>query len=634
MDKNSSIVDTPAEFHVSKQNNSIVLVSAIFSSWNGDVSTSSFRFLADIGSPLIMFYVEEFITTETRETLQNEYSNVTFVPMSKVEFPWDSIDQFSHIQLPNCRNAEKDTATHIWQMHSKVACLKVASDICDYSPYSFVWADLNVRSLCDKSVQSFLSQLSRQAYINMPLTDQMIFPGCWAKLQKSEVEPGEKLSKFLNHVYWRFCGSVCWGNASAIRKFWNLYRKYFAGFLILHQVLTWEVNFWAWLEVMAEEEWSPIWYAGDHNNNLFRIPPKYYAVRLGAEFLDIPGHVTLENAKIHTHIVNYDYPEISNYYPMNASYLQLKDGTRILNTRFVNYKLMETGWYWWPDTEGRTIRNKNICSVLDFGRASSDIVQDTTLKPVKHTSMLEVFKDLTYVSGKLSEGVEDIRLFQVNDEIRFIGSQYSYYHESEIDKDRKIRMITGKYDYLRGIMTDGKIVETDAWCEKNWIPVVKQLGETETKLRSEGKQEEAVYIYKWCPMQIGVLEDVSPGLCRFVTKTTHTTPSLIFEKVRGSSGFFPGEADGTRGLLGIVHFSEDSHPTRKYYHRLVLLDELDLRPLKYTDCFYFCELGIEFCIGMTQLDKKYVFWISSMDRDARMLECDIDFVAKWNVCEL
>ena len=85
------------------------------------------------------------------------------------------------------------------------------------------------------------------------------------------------------------------------------------------------------------------------------------------------------------------------------------------------------------------------------------------------------------------------------------------------------------------------------------------------------------------------------------------------------------------GWVGVVHFSEELHP-RQYFHRLVLLDKHSFEPLKYTDPFYFCHLGVEFCIGFTKKEEDYVFWISQLDRDPYRITANRFNCPRWNTC--
>jgi hypothetical protein len=568
-------------------------------------------FLADIRCPLILF-IDDSFPFEIREFIRKTYPDVYLFPLGEITFPWNSslFLETAGIHLPSSRNLDKDTLEHMWNMHSKVYCLSKALDLYPHNPFSFLWIDYDISDICSKkwkSVQTFLYELSvRNDTIPFPLTDQMIIPGCWSKVFLPEEE--DKI-KFLNNISWRFCGNVLWGNPLAIRKFRGLYDKYFRSFLRTNRILTWEVNFWAYLEsVLSESEsekdkWNPIWYSADHNDSLFHIPSEFICSKLGETFL----YKTI------------DYPLIfgKHYKPMSASYLCLKGKSDYLNTRFINYRVMENGNYWWPEEEGRTIRNKNI-----FSELSPDSLDIVSYREMRETEIPN------YKMGGISEGIEDIRLFYSGDSIHFIGSTFSH------SPNDKIQMITGKYDILLGELTDTFIIDgpNDTWCEKNWIPIYPLCGSGD----SFREDSSLYFIYKWCPMEIGRIISSSGSSLgekkKLEIQITHETSHFIFRNIRGSSCFLRDIIEGTEGLVGVVHYSEDRYPTRHYFHRLVLLDKTDFKPLKYTDAFYFCNLSVEFCIGFGEKDNTYMFWISQMDRDPMRIMLEKDKVPKWNTC--
>jgi hypothetical protein len=571
-------------------------------------------FLADIRCPLILF-IDDSFPFEIREFIWKTYPDVYLFPLGEITFPWNSslFLETAGIHLPSSRNSEKDTLEHMWNMHSKVYCLSKALDLYPHNPFSFLWIDYDISDICSKqwkSVQTFLYELSvRDDTIPFPVTDQMIIPGCWSPISSDTFlsEKEEDKIKFLNNISWRFCGNVLWGNPLAIRKFRGLYDKYFRNFLRTNRILTWEVNFWAYLE--STLSWNPIWYSADHNDSLFHIPSEFICSKLEL------GETVYKTV---------DYPLIfgKHYNPMSASYLYLpsssssegeSEGKHYLNTRFINYRVLETGNYWWPEEEGRTIRNKNI-----FSELSPDSLDSISYREMRETDILN------YKMGGISEGIEDIRLFYSGDSVRFIGSTFSH------SPNEKIQMITGKYDILLGELTDTFIVESpnDTWCEKNWIPIF-----TWDKDSSLG---EAYFIYKWHPMEIGRIVSSSSysslGEKKLEIQIRHETSHFIFRNIRGSSCFLREIIEGTEGFVGVVHYSEDRCPTRHYFHRLVLLDKTDFKPLKYTDAFYFCNLSVEFCIGFGEKDNTYMFWISQMDRDPMRIVLEKDKIPKWNTC--
>lgn len=672
---------------------SIVIVSAVFKNMiEKNTLEKLFNylyFLADIRCPLILF-VDSTFPIKIRDFIKKTYPNVTLSPLGQVAFPWNSsfFMETAGIQLPSSKNEEKDTFEHMWNMHSKVYCMEKALDIYPHNPFSFIWMDYNISDICSeewKPVQTFLFELSTRKYLSLPFTDQVILPGCWSKvssdtflplssllspsLEKMNVDVVDTIEKqehFLNNVSWRFCGNVIWGNPSAIRKFRSLYDKYFKVFLKISSfsslynyettekkytdsaskirnsvkikgILSWEVNFWAWLETNVEE-WNPIWYAADHNDSLFHIPNKYICCKLGEKRSQEDSSVIPISE---TNIVKYDYPLLfdKNYSPMSASYL-FTNGKHYLNTRFVNYRILENGYYLWDSKEGKTIRNKNICSELS----------DDNLLPISFREMREnnIFN---YKMNALSEGIEDIRLFTSDSKIQFIGSTYSH------SPNEKIRILFGTYDIDLGECIDTFIIEppTDTWCEKNWIQIHRNSSSSSSSFE---EKEETFFIYKWHPMEIGrIIEVETKSESEVETETNtkihkldiqirHDTSSFVFKNIRGSSCFVNDIVESTEGLVGVVHYSEDRHPTRHYFHRLVLLDKNDFKPLKYTDPFYFCNIGVEFCIGFCNGDHisnssistenrfngKYIFWISQMDRDPLRIDIDKDKCPSWNTC--
>ena len=627
---------------------SIVMVSAIYKPWpyteggyaergkerGSEEEEDEYRakflehlhFLSDIRCPWILFYAPDSIPPEMQRYIGNTYQNISYLPLGDVTFPWSSeeaLKQFAGIALPTSRNKEKDTATHLWNMHAKVACMKHAVDFYHPNPYAFVWIDFDVSLVCsklDKPFQTFLHQLSTRDYLpffsGKVEEDNMIIPGCWSKLPREQIMKSpdeihsEKMSEFLNNIYWRFCGSLMWGNANAIRKFWDLYVRYFSGFLEKHGVLTWEVNFWAWLETM-DDDWNPVWYAGDHNDTMITLPSRFIAHRLGERYTDACYYK--ENAVIEVETSTIAYPEIPNYYPTSASFLQLENSGEpigILNTRYVNYRILENGAYWWPLTEGNTIRNRNLVS---YNCKKNPKTFMEMKSPILPTQVVEM------ETKPFSEGIEDIRLFwnREKQEVYWSGSTVNYAQEN------KIRIMMGKYDYESGELMDAVLIASpkDRNCEKNWIPIYK----------ADPANMDLYFIYQWHPMEIGRLIAKESGYLLNM-EIQHETNPIVFRKIRGSSCFLLDVVEGVEGWVGVVHYSEEEHPTRQYFHRLVLLEKNTFKPLKYTDPFYFQKIGIEFCIGFAKQENLYRFWISQMDRDPMVVEIQRDDVPRWNTC--
>jgi len=460
----------------------------------------------------------------------------------------------SGASLPEHRNVTKDTEEFLWNGHAKVEYVAKTAELNPFGTEYYAWVDLCFPGKKDAFLRDYL-----QKYYSKVHSDMLYIPGCISKKCDEPV---------YDSVHWRFCGSFFMGSVSAIQQFMELYFMHFSEFF--EEKLTWEVNFWAWLETRTE--WKIRWYYSDHCETVLKLPETAFI---------------LKNDPSYKSSV-YDYFPYVNYRPTSASYLCYQN-RHWLNTRYVNYFLTSTGSYSYPDKD-RTIRNKNVCSEL------LDFIPQNFLEMDTNPECLGV----RFQKG-FSEGIEDIRLYEYQNEIRFVGTSLSYSNEKD-----KLRIIKGTYD-LSGFLSNAHAIipPTNTYCEKNWIPWID--GSTE------------YFIYKWCPLEFGVEQENK----LVIVKSIPTNP-FIFSKIRGSTLFVPWGSE----RIGVVHYSEETVP-RQYYHRLIIMG-MDVK--QYSDSFCFEKIGVEFCIGFTIVDTKFVFWISQMDRDPMMVEVEIDaFREKWNI---
>jgi hypothetical protein len=271
----------------------------------------------------------------------------------------------------------------------------------------------------------------------------------------------------------------------------------------------------------------------------------------------------------------------------------------------VNYWLYNNGCYGYPSSS-HIIENKNMLCELD-----------ADFKPIADSFVLvdEQMDIPKYEGDVFSRGLEDVRLYKpatASDYgVKFIATNVDY------SPNGKNNMVIGDYSLEQHTISNVQVVlpPVESWCEKNWIPIFRGVGED-------------LFIYKWSPMEIG---RINPDTGTLEIVMAHMVNAPYFNKVRGSTTFVERED----GLLGVVHFSEDHNP-RHYYHILVLLEKESLRPLKYSNCFCFKSLGVEFCIGFTdELADEYVFWTSQMDREPMTVfinnhKCYIHNYRKWN----
>lgn len=538
------------------------------------------------------------------------------------------------IELPWNRNADKDTVEYIVWSHSRAEWM---ADAIRYSPFgetdtdSFAWIDSNAaRLFSDKpSTLNYLSTLGSGSGPNTDTNthlfdrrpDAVYIPGCSAKMTE------EFAAHIADHVYWRFCAGFVFARKPALLAFCARYLREFAAFAESHTTLVWDVNFLAYLELKGAAD--IVWFRADHNDSLVRIhdgvSADTYAVSVRElARINCGGNVRQQE---------YAYPEIANYHPGSASYVNWR-GQDIINTRYVSYWMRDDGGYTFP-TDEFVIRNKNLASVIDPRTAKPAGFQEMDVDNPRDCAG-EVMKRPCGEDRKyISRGFEDVRLYVgASDELKFIATNIDY---SPIERNR---MVVGNYDLVRGEFFNCAVVvppDADSWCEKNWTPVIAARPQNGS---SDQAMPEEKFIYKWWPMEIGKIEDGRLRICETIPLV-----SRVFRKLRGSTSFVDYLPDPTM-IIGLTHFSEEYSP-RHYYHVLVLLDKLTLVPRFYSDVFFFEKLSIEFCTGFQMVDTglgaglgaglnagldagldagpseyAFRFWISRMDRDPLFIEID------------
>jgi len=520
-----------------------------------------FRKIAQLGIPLAVFCSPDCLFE--MENMVIEFPNIKVIQYLDLKDTWTYkvCDSIEGLELPNTRNIDKDTREYIILMNTKTEFLKCAIESNVWNSKHFAWIDFNIFHVF-KDNEDYAGEILK-ILVERPLIDNFItLPGCWGK-QYVHYE------QLLNDICWRWCGGFFIGDANSILNLHNLYELHFKNFLERTKRLIWEVNFWAYLEL--EHGISIIWYPGDHNTSILEITGDVCSMKLKVD-------------KSH----KYGFSEINQFLPTSISYLKYK-GDNLLNIRYVNYWLYPSGAYLIKHPESH-LYTKNYFSFFD-----SETLDITCFNEMSEDSI-----GLVNIGGKI-HGLEDIRLYEVDEEIYFIATNVNY------SKNGRSRMIRGKYNIVDQTYDDCRIIvpPTDTWCEKNWVPIVK-----------EGKE---YFIYKWWPLEIGVInekmdENENPVMflqLDIIKQYKHIAP--FFSHVRGSSPFIEIE----EGFIGVVHFSEEKHP-RHYFHILVLLDK-EFKPLKYSNNFYFNNLSIEFCIGFDQKDDDYYFWISNFDRDPELI---------------
>jgi hypothetical protein len=476
-------------------------------------------------------------------------------------------------ELPHIRNVEKDIEEYMMLMHAKLEFLQDAMERNIWNSTHFAWIDFNISHIFKYNKENTLKFLTFLS-IQKLSPSFLVIPGCTQKYDISDTWG------IYNTVQWRFCGGFLIGDKNSIMDFCVKYREHLPEFIKENRKIVWEVNIWSWLESI-KCVFQPQWYLADHNDSIIYIPTDLYATPLCLE----PSYKKTV----------YEYPIIDGdsvrYQPSSSSYLYHK-GEHLINTRYVSYTLFPCGTYFFTvllnhNGDCNKIYNKNILSKLD-----------SELHPISYSEISENRIDIPSKTDCFSFGLEDLRLYSFDENtVKFIASTISY---SPTDN---IRIMTGIYNIETLQFSDCRIIEppTQTHCEKNWVPIVKD--------------GEEYFIYQWSPFEIGKINE--NGKLEIVYRKIIFGANL--HRARGSSIFH----ETNDGLVGIVHFCEEGKP-RHYYHMLILLDKETMFPIKYSNPFYFNNVSIEFCIGMSIMDEKYHFWISQMDGSPEYISVSIN----------
>lgn len=524
-----------------------------------------FKKIAKTGVQIVLYCSTDcFIELEN---ILNEYSNIKFIKYIDIKDTWtykicESVENLEPLKL----HVEKNTKEYIILQNTKIEFLKDAIEINPWNSTHFAWIDFSIFHIFENN-EKYATELIKKISKTQFNDKILIIPGCWNRNQLN-------YESLISNIVWRFCGGFFIGDIESIMNFHKLYELHFKNFLEKSKKLVWEVNFWAYLEL--EHHLSISWYKADHNISIIEIPPSLSCIKLNIEK---SFNYTQFNSLT-------KLPEIENFLPTSTCFLRFK-GINLINVRYVNYWIYPNGGYLIKEPNGH-IYTKNMSCLLNDG---FEIIQSN--------EMMDDSIQLKNNGGNIY-GIEDIRLYELNDEIYFLGSNKNF------SQNGNIRIIHGKYNINKMTYDDCKMIvppNKDSWCEKNWVPFVKN-----------GR---VFFIYSWWPFQIGIINEKNDGQQMFsqldiILTSQHVTP--IFSRVRGSTPFI----ETVDGFIGLVHFSEETVP-RTYYHLLVLLDKDTFMPLKYSNHFYFNKMSIEFCIGFDIKDDNYHFWISNFDRDPELI---------------
>lgn len=253
----------------------------------------------------------------------------------------------------------------------------------------------------------------------------------------------------------------------------------------------------------------------------------------------------------------------------------------IMNIRYVNYLIDEKGSYSYKN---------NIISLY----RRLHLTQNFAINEDK-------WLDNNF-DNRLYMGIEDMRIFQTDDRIVFVGTGYH--------KNEKIGVSVGNYDNNLNV-TELTCEFNHSDCEKNWVYF--------------NYNEQLHVIYKWYPLQIAKINDVKKMIELVETRDM----PLIFSHCRGSTCGF----NYNNEIWFIVHIVSYENP-RHYYHMFVVFND-DMECLRYSAPFAFEGHPIEYCLSLIVNDDNVIVNYSTWDRTTQIALLDkkyIDNLLILNTC--
>lgn len=237
---------------------------------------AEFERLVKTGIQVCLF--TSHIYMDDLKTLASRYSNVYLVPYAiELEdlITHKIISSIPNLTLPSVRTDYHDTRNFLEMINAKVELvyrgiteMEKSENIekIGVNATHYAWIDFNI---CDiiKSDET-LEHLKTFTTLKEKM---MTLPGCWSKEVSSSF-----LQTIHDRVHWRFCGGFFIGDRDSIIQFYHCYLNHFQTFLREKNCLSWEVNFWSWLE--HHQLWNPDVYFSGHDDRMLYMPPAYMRV--------------------------------------------------------------------------------------------------------------------------------------------------------------------------------------------------------------------------------------------------------------------------------------------------------------------------------------------------------------------
>ena len=252
--------------------------------------------------------------------------------------------------------------------------------------------------------------------------------------------------------------------------------------------------------------------------------------------------------------------------PDNFKTLSANDNCKyLMNVRYVNYKIDNNGRY--LDCENHIVTtNKYVELDKDFN------------------VLYEKWFDEEY-NGRLYIGCEDVRIFNDNGFLKFMGTGFQY--------NDKLGILYGDYNINDTLLNYNEIRSPyNSDCEKNWVFF--------------DNNDKTNVVYKWYPLEIHNIQKINNVYSLKLLKSINMPK--IFSYTRGSTNGYLYDNQ----IWFVNHIVSYEQP-RHYYHIISVFDK-DMNLLRYTAPFKFTDTCIEYSLGLIVEDDRVLITYSTWDR--------------------
>jgi hypothetical protein len=243
-------------------NNPVVLVTA-FIDLNEDRSNcksvdlywSLFNHVVSMDLPIILFTNKKY---EDRVKLLPSNVHARYIELEDTE-TYKLVNSFENVSIPSSDSPTKDTKNFMILMNAKVEFVGIVARENEYNHVA--WCDFGIAHVLHDTCNTM--QTLKNSLLSLPSEKSfLLIPGCWSI--------GVNAYTLTHTVNWRYLGGFFIADSKSII---NLHDKFFLLFpkwLENTRTLVWEVNIWAWLELVTAVKFD--WYHADHNDSMLMLP--------------------------------------------------------------------------------------------------------------------------------------------------------------------------------------------------------------------------------------------------------------------------------------------------------------------------------------------------------------------------